>query len=59
MMINIGQAVYMTDEEFATEVAERKAMLDLEPGEEVLGCPLCSFDEFPQFRSRTTDNDNN
>ena len=57
MMINIGQAVYMNDEEFATEVAERKAMLDLKPGEEVLGCPLCSFDELPQFR--TTDNDNN
>ena len=60
MMINIGQAVYMNDEEFAAEVAERKAMLDVQPGEEVLGCPLCSFEEFPSFFSpRTTDNDNN
>ena len=58
MMINIGQAVYMNDAEFAAEVAKRKELLDVKPGEQVLGCPLCGYEEFPRSASRLTDNDN-
>ncbi|MCY3842400.1 MAG: hypothetical protein OXH69_02530, partial [Acidobacteria bacterium] len=59
MMINIGQAVYMNDAEFAAEVAKRKELLGVKAGEDVLGCPLCSYEEFPRSMSRQlTDNDN-
>ena len=58
MMINIGQAVYLNDAEFEAEVAKRKELLGVKPGEQVLGCPLCGYDEFPRSASRLTDNDN-
>ena len=43
MMINIGQAVSLTDQEFADEMAARRERLGLAPGESVLGCPLCGY----------------
>ena len=58
MMINIGQAVYMNDADFAAEVAKRKELLGVKAGEQVLGCPLCGYEEFPRSMSRLTDNDN-
>ena len=41
MMISLTQGMYLSDEQFAQELAERRDMLNLEPGEYVLGCPLC------------------
>ena len=45
MMINLSQAVYLTDERFAEELAERRRALDLTAGQYVLGCPLCGSDD--------------
>ncbi len=41
MMINLTQGMYLTDEQFAQEMAERREMLNLKAGNYVLGCPLC------------------
>ena len=56
MMINIGQAVFMDDEEFAQEVALRREQLDLAPGETVTGCPLCGYSEMPALSVAADDN---
>ena len=45
MMINLSQAVYLTDEQFAEELAQRRQALDLTEGQYVLGCPLCGPDD--------------
>jgi hypothetical protein len=42
MMINLMQAISLTDEQFEAEVAKRKQRLALKPGETVIGCPTCS-----------------
>ncbi len=41
MFINLMRGVYLTDEEFAAEMAKRREALGLVDGEVVLGCPLC------------------
>ena len=41
MLINLTQGIYLTEEQFAQELAERRQVLDLQPGEYVLGCPGC------------------
>ena len=41
MMINLTQGMYLTDEQFAQELAARREALNLAGGEYVLGCPLC------------------
>ena len=41
MMINLTQGMYLSDEQFAQELAERREVLNLEAGEYVIGCPLC------------------
>ena len=41
MMINLTQGMYLTDEQFAQEMAERRDALNLVAGEYVPGCPLC------------------
>ena len=41
MLINAGQGVYLSDEQFGEEMAERRRMLYLAGGEHVHGCPLC------------------
>jgi len=46
MMINIGQGVYLTDQEFADEMAERREQLGLADGQVAPGCPLCGLTEF-------------
>jgi hypothetical protein len=43
MMINIGQTVALTDEEFQQEMAKRRERLHLTAGQTVLGCPLCTY----------------
>ena len=45
MFINLMRGSYLTDEEFAAEMANRRRALDLEPGEMVIGCPLCGTEE--------------
>ena len=41
MLINLMQAIYMTDEQFQEELAKRREKLGLKGGETVIGCPLC------------------
>ena len=41
MFINLMRGVYLTDEEFAAEMAKRREALGLADGDVVLGCPLC------------------
>ena len=55
MNILIMQGVQLTDEQFQAEIAERRALLKLKPGEDAPGCPLCSFETLPAPRvpSRT------
>ena len=45
MMINLSQGVYLTDEQFAEELAQRRKDLNLTAGQYVLGCPLCGPDD--------------
>jgi mono/diheme cytochrome c family protein len=52
MNILIMQVVGLTDEQFAAEVAARRAKLNLKPGQSALGCPLCSFEKLPASASR-------
>jgi hypothetical protein len=47
MMINIGQSVTLTDDEFWAEMAKRRERLNLAKGQTVLGCPLCGYDKRP------------
>ena len=47
MMINIGQTMVLSDEEFQQEMAERRRKLNLAPGQTVLGCPLCAYAKAP------------
>ena len=54
MMINIGQAIFLSDEEFAAEVAARRERLGLAPGQAALGCPLCGYEELPSLATTTT-----
>ena len=45
MLINIGQGVELTDEQFAEEVVQRRKNLTLTEGQYVPGCPRCAFGE--------------
>jgi hypothetical protein len=47
MMINIGQAIVLTDEQFQREIAQRREKLRLTDGQTVLGCPLCGYSKLP------------
>ena len=53
MNILITQAVTLTDETFQKEIAARREKLNLKPGENVAGCPLCTFDKLPAPRPTT------
>ena len=47
MAILIAPALALTDEQFAEEMATRRDRLGLAPGDSVLGCPPCGFEELP------------
>jgi hypothetical protein len=47
MMINIGQTIVLSDEEFKQEIAERRRKLNLAEGQTVIGCPLCASSKAP------------
>ena len=57
MMINIGQAVFLNDDEFVEEMATRRERLGLQPGETVIGCPLCGYADVPALAPATDDDD--
>ena len=42
MMINLMQAISLTDQQFEAEVAKRREKLGLKSGQTVIGCPTCS-----------------
>jgi hypothetical protein len=54
MNILIAQTITLTDETFQQEIAARREKLKLKPGENVAGCPLCTFDKLPAPRPATT-----
>ena len=41
MIIDLGQGVALTDEQFQQEMAERREKLHLTKNDSVIGCPLC------------------
>jgi hypothetical protein len=41
MMINLMQGIFLTDDQFESEVAKRRAKLGLTAGQTVIGCPTC------------------
>ena len=47
MMINIGQTIILSDQEFQQEMAQRREKLHLVAGQSVLGCPLCGYSKVP------------
>jgi mono/diheme cytochrome c family protein len=47
MLIMIAQGVNLTDEQFAQEVARRRAVLGLAEGQTAPGCPLCGYAKVP------------
>ena len=57
MMINLGQAVSLSDAAFAAEIATRRERLRLTPGQTAPGCPLCGYSELPMFTTATDDGD--
>ena len=42
MLVMIAQGTNLNDEQFAQEVARRRAALNLTEGQKVLGCPMCA-----------------
>ena len=48
MFINLARGIYLTDEQFAEEIVARREKLGLEPGDMVVGCPLCGLYEEEQ-----------
>jgi hypothetical protein len=47
MAITFLPGVNLTDEEFAEEIARRRALFDLAEGEAMPGCPLCGYSDVP------------
>ena len=45
MLINLARGIYLTDEQFAEEIADRRQKLGIETGDNVVGCPLCGLDD--------------
>ena len=41
MMISLAQGAYLTEEQFAAELEQRREDLNLKAGQYVLGCPTC------------------
>ena len=45
MLINLARGIYLTDEQFAEEMAGRRQRLGIKTGDTVVGCPLCGLDD--------------
>ncbi len=48
MVINLMQAIFLTDAQFQEEMAKRRQELKLTEGQGVIGCPLCGQTRAPQ-----------
>lgn len=55
MAILIASPIKLTDEQFQEEMAIRRERLNLAPGQAMLGCPLCGFEELPTLAMPTGD----
>ena len=49
MAILIASPIKLTDEQLDEEMAMRRERLELAPGQAMLGCPLCGYEELPQI----------
>ena len=58
MAIMFAPGLTLTDEQFQEEMATRRERLGLAPGEGVLGCPLCGFEELPRAARTPTNGQN-
>jgi hypothetical protein len=47
MLVMIAQGTNLSEEQFAQEVARRRAALNLPEGQTAAGCPLCAFSKIP------------
>jgi hypothetical protein len=54
MMINLMQAISLTDEQFEAEVAKRREKLGLKAGQAVIGCPTCGATPRPAAAAATS-----
>jgi mono/diheme cytochrome c family protein len=52
MAITFLPGIALTDEEFAAEIARRRAVHGLAEGEAMIGCPLCGYANPPLARER-------
>ena len=43
MFINLARGIYLTDEQFQAELAQRRERLGIKVGDTVVGCPLCGL----------------
>jgi len=55
MLLHIGPAVALTDEEFRQEILTRRKRLNLAPGQTLIGCPLCGETKLPNLVTTTQD----
>ena len=53
MNLQATYGVALTDETFQQEVAARREKLKLKPGENVTGCPLCTYEKLPGAKPPT------
>jgi len=56
MFIDLGNRVFLTDEQFQAEMAARKEKLKLTHNSVVIGCPLCNvFQALPPLRDNSNE----
>lgn len=54
MFINLARGIYLNDEQFQAELADRRERLGIKVGDTVVGCPLCGLhDDLPAETSGT------
>jgi len=53
MMINLMQAISLTDEQYEAELAKRRQRLGLKEGQTVVGCPQCGAAPAPARQAAT------
>ena len=55
MFLDFGRRVYLTDEHFLEEMAERRQALNMGPNDHVIGCPLCTAALVSPIHDEATD----
>ena len=58
MFLDLGQGLALTDDQFYTEMANRREKLKLTPNDVLIGCPLCNGDPIapPERKKRAAAN---